>query len=141
MSAAAVGIVIVAAMVAVAIYYVVGPLRRGAATAEPAGEPETHEASGRTRAALDAIVDLEQERLVGKLSDDDFAVLRATYEAEAIAALRQLDALATPGGDAELPSGGPDDIEAEVAAMKLRLSCPSCGALRDGAGACVRCGS
>jgi hypothetical protein len=124
---------IVALLAIVALAYVGAPLRRRRPPRHPADEPSAvTEAEGRKRAALAALMDLEEERAVGKLSDKDFVALRAEYEAEAIAALKALDIAVL----------APDDpLEAEIAAYRLRLQCPACGALRPAEGTCPRCGA
>jgi hypothetical protein len=122
-------VVIVAALAGLA--YVAIPLRRGPRTFTGTGPDATQEAEERKSAALAGIVDLEQELEVGKLSRDDFEVLRAEYERDAIAALHDLD------------SGPPEDdaLEREIAVARARLACPSCGAPRAADGPCPRCGS
>jgi len=129
---------IVALLAIVALAYVGTPLRRPRRSADepaqpaPQRPPPVTDAEARKRAALAALMDLEEERAVGKLSDSDFLELRAEYEAEAIAALKQLDIAVL----------APDDpLEAEIAAYRLRLQCPACGALRPAEGTCPRCGA
>ena len=128
-------IVLVALLACAALAYVALPLgRRRRAEKEPSAEGEL---DARKTTALSAIVDLENERLVGKLSEEDFDVLRAQYEAEALQALTELDAVrAASGGDA-----GTDDssLEAEIAEMRRRLACPRCGSLRTPEGTCAQC--
>ena len=80
-----------------------------------------------------AIVDLEGDRTMGKLSEPDFEALRADYESQALAALRELDALG------EL-SARDRELEAEIAQVRARLRCPSCGGARVGSERCSRCG-
>jgi hypothetical protein len=124
---------IVALLAIVALAYVGTPLRRRRPPHRPADERwGVTDAEARKRAALAALMDLEEERAVGKLSEVDFLALRAEYEAEAIAALKQLDIAVL----------APDDpLEAEIAAYRLRLQCPACGALRPAEGTCPRCGA
>jgi hypothetical protein len=50
----------------------------------------------RKRSILRALKDLEYERSVGKISDEDFAELSARYRAEAKALLKLIDAEAAP---------------------------------------------
>jgi hypothetical protein len=131
----------------------------------PASE-RRDELVSRKQAALTAILDLEDERALGKLSEDDFGALVASYEAEAAAALRALD---------ELGLEDPDPLEREIAAARARLepslrsgrgrpasflrsgrgrpasflrsgrgrpaACPSCGAPASPEGPCSRCGA
>lgn len=126
-------VVVVALLACAALAYVALPLgtRRGLIDEGPSVEGEL---DAQKTSALSAIVDLENERLVGKLSDEDFDVLRAQYEAEALRALTELDAL-------RAQSDAPDDssLEAEIAEMRRRLACPRCGSLRSPDGTCAQC--
>lgn len=140
--------VIVAVLACGALAYVAVPLRSGAnASLEPSFEVD--ELESKKRAALTAIIDIENERDIGKLSGDDFAVLRGEYETEAVAALLELDALRA--GSSNEPDAG---LEAEIAAIRERLAgshshssggavlaCPSCGAPRVPGRACSSCGA
>lgn len=121
---------VVAALAIVALAYVSAPLRRSRwSVGESSGITE---AEARKRASLVALLDLEEERAMGKLSEKDFLALRAEYEAEAMAALKQSD----------IAGFAPDDpLEAEIATHRVRLQCPTCGALRPGEGTCPRCGA
>jgi hypothetical protein len=104
--------VVVLAALAVAIW-VVMPLRRGPAPLVD-GEPGLEEATAKKTAALVALDDLEAERLSGKLSNRDHELLRREYEAEALAALNELDSL----------SRSDDALEAEIADARRRLAKP-----------------
>ncbi len=125
--------VVVALLACVALVYVTNPLRR-VPHEQPLREGPTpvEEAQERKVSALSAIVDLEEEAAVGKLTIPELEALREGYEREALAALAQLDALAAP-------APADDPLEVEIAAMRKRLACPSCGALRDHEGTCSRC--
>ena len=90
------------------------------------------EADEKKRAALSAIIDLEDEREMGKISEADYRALVAGYEADALAALKQLDEI---GGEPQ----GDDALEAEIASLRQRLECPSCGAARPPGERCPRC--
>jgi hypothetical protein len=129
-----VGVLVIAVWAAVALVYIASPLAGGTSREQPDGSALFDEADARKRAALVAIIDIEDEKEVGKLSQVDFDILRTEYEAEALTALAELDAL-SPGAYSD------DDIEAEIAAMRARLVCPSCGALRQAGTVCERCGS
>jgi Double zinc ribbon len=81
--------------------------------------PEPEET--RRGVALAALRDLELDRETGKLSDDDYAWLKARYTGEAVAALRAEDA-----------TGGESDIEQLIAARAKAMAggppaCPICG--------------
>lgn len=128
-----IAVIVVALLACAALAYVALPLgaRRGRKEEVPSAEGEL---DARKTTALSAIVDLENERLVGKLSDEDFDVLRAQYEAEALRALTELDALR-----ARTESGEDASLEAEIAEMRRRLACPRCGRLRTTDGTCAQC--
>lgn len=128
-------VVVVALLACAALAYVALPLgRRGRAEKEPSVEGEL---DARKTTALSAIVDLENERLVGKLSEEDFEVLRAQYEAEALQALTELDAVRARS--APDPGAHDSSLEAEIAEMRRRLACPRCGSLRTPEGTCAQC--
>ena len=124
-------LVTVAAVAALA--YVIAPMARGARvqTQDPGRAEEAEE---RKRVALSAILDLEAERDAGKLTEDDFELLRGNAEAEALAALAEADLVA----DTELTD---DELEREIAEMRERLACPGCGALKVPGKRCTRCGA
>jgi rubrerythrin len=131
---------IIAILAIFATLWVVAPIRRSSThDADPASE-HVREAIARKDAAVIAMVDIENEHELGKLSDADFAALRAEYESEAITALRALESVEVDETD--------DQLEAEIAAMKERLggvtsaaTCPNCGAERTPGRACPSCGS
>jgi hypothetical protein len=108
-------------------------LLRGPKHDLPDDSARVDEVEARKDAAFNAIVDLENEQKIGKLSAADAVVLRTQYEAQALAALRDLDALR----DAEVDQ----PLESEIAALRERLRCPSCGAARTPGDACPRCGA
>ena len=125
--------ILVALAAVAALAYVVAPLRRGPRL--QSNDPgRAEEAEARKRAALTAIVDLESERDAGKLSESDFDNLLAGAEAEALAALAEADLVA--GADLD-----DDELEREIAAMRERLACPACGAMRAPGERCARCGA
>lgn len=126
--------ILIALAAALALAYVAAPLRRGPRRDLPGTGLLAEEADAKKRAALGAIVDLEQERDAGKLSDTDFAALRAEYEAQALAALKELDVIQSSTGDG-------DAIEREIAAVRQKMACPSCGAARLPGESCPKCGA
>jgi hypothetical protein len=108
------------------------PVMRGPhASAEERGGSEDA-AALRKSVALDALIDLEEDRALGKLTRADFESLRAVYEAEALEALRELDAAARTRADDEL-------LEAEIAAARRELTCPRCGRIRPEGRPCPQC--
>lgn len=134
--------VIVAVLVLAALALVAQPLVGGARreTDEEELRLAVDEAESKKRSALLAIVDIEEERDIGKLSDADFDALRTQYEAQALSALRELDTLSLGEAARE------DELEAEIAEMRREMTCPNCGALRVPATSendprpCPRCG-
>lgn len=131
-----VAVIVIVLLVGFALAYVATPLRRpgAAATATPEEQGDAIEASAKKDAALSAIVDIETERRIGKLSAADFEELRREYEAAALEALKELDTI-------RLSERTDDALEAEIAAVRARLECPACGAPRSPGEQCPRCGS
>ena len=125
---------LVAALAIGAMVWVALPLRREARVDEPADSPAFVEAEAKKRAALGAIVDIENERATGKLSESDFVVLRSEYETQALIALREGDALR----DSTFED---DELEKEIAAVRERLRCSNCGTARRPGEPCEQCGS
>ncbi len=123
--------IIIALLALGAIWYVTRPLGRARTEVETSAALD--DADVRKTTALSAIVDLEEEREMGKLSDADFERLRAQYEAEALEALTELDSVKR----VQVPEEDP--LEAEIAAVRKRLQCPNCGALRTSGGNCPQC--
>lgn len=123
-------IILVSVIGAAALVYVLRPVRGGVDHALEESRPGD-EALGRKHAALNAIVDLEEEHAIGKLERDEYEALRARYEGDAAAAIADLEALNRVPDD--------DDLENEIAAMRERMTCPSCGALRAPEEACPSC--
>lgn len=109
-----------------ALAFVLYPVFFGSNAATAAPSP-----SARARAvdeadessAVAALRELEFDRATGKLSDADYADLKARYTKSAIDAMRR-------GTDADPPTARPTDadVEAAVRAHRQRLAgCPSCG--------------
>ncbi len=123
--------VIVVVLAAGLLAWVLVPVLRGSRAAIDES-PDADDATVRKSAALDALIDLEEDRAVGKLTRADFESLRADYEAEALEALRELDAAARTRSDDEL-------LEAEIAAARRELTCPRCGRIRPEGRSCPQC--
>lgn len=66
------------------------------------------------QAAYRSILDLEADRALGKVSDEDFRAMRRQHEIEALKALRALDSLPSDDTAADL-------LEKEIAAARRRL--------------------
>jgi rubrerythrin len=132
--------VIVAVLALIVLVWVLDPIRRGVRLDVDVASRHVEEAVAQKNAALEAMVDIENERELGKLSDADFEALRAEYERDALAALRALETAETHDAD--------DQLEAEIAAMKAQLggasnapTCPECGMQRTPGRPCPSCGS
>ena len=125
--------ILVALAAVAALVYVVAPVVRGPRV-QSTDPGRLEEAEARKRVALSAIIDLEAERDAGKLSENDFDMLRSTAEAEALAALAEADLVAGANLD-------DDELEREIAEMRDRLACPSCGSMRAPGERCTRCGA
>lgn len=63
--------------------------------------------------AIQLIRELEQDRRTGKLDEEEYETQRAAAEADAIRAMKQLEAAQTPGAG--------EDLEALVRAERARL--------------------
>lgn len=125
--------IIIGALTLAAIAYIVAPIGRTRRTVEEA-ITETG-AEEKKRVALTGILDLEEERDGGKLSETEFVDLRARYERDAVEALNELDT-APRGSIVE------DRLEQEIAAARDKLRCGTCGAPRGADTArCHSCGS
>lgn len=143
-----------------ALFVVLRPLIWPPSPAATVYEPVEQEETLRGVALL-ALKEIEFDRETGKLSDEDYKLLKDKYTAEAIEALRAEEKTAAPR------TAAPDDVEALIAhrVRALRSAaaspppgapvCPACGPrpepdalfcstcggrLADGA-ACVHCGT
>ena len=111
------------------LFDVVAPLR-ARLTGTPAAAPES---------AIDALREIEFDRATGKLSDDDYASLKATYTRSALVELRSrrgeleppvgsAPVVALPRPDAPSIAGSVDPAEAAVLRYRaIRRSCEVCG--------------
>lgn len=118
---------------AAVLWLVLAPLVRPEVARPLALEPEDPLETRRGQ-SLAALKELDFDREMGKLSDDDYASLRAAYTSEALAALRDEAGEAGPPPathGATVDGGAADAAEALIAARARR---------REGAVACPRCG-
>ena len=116
--------------------YVAAPLRVSGDNRIPEGDGAREDAEADKRVALVSLLELEQDRDSGKLTESDYESLKKDYEVEAVAALRRLDDVE------DRPAPQPDDeLETEIARIKSQLKCPSCGAPRGGGSRCAQCGA
>jgi hypothetical protein len=89
--------------------------------------------------ALLALKEIEFDRATGKLSDDDYAQLKARYAKRALAAIDAEEAAAAAVATAEADD---DPAEAMIRAARAQVSvCPVCGPRPEaGATFCSECG-
>jgi len=76
--------------------------------------------------AIEALREVEFDRATGKLSDDDYAILRATYAPPALAELRAREGNGTATATSAVASS--DAAERLIARMRTRrTACGGCG--------------
>jgi hypothetical protein len=142
-----------------ALAFVLAPLfgeSRATAETEP---PLAADDAGSGQTAIEALREIEFDRATGKLSEADYAALKAAYTERAVAAMRESDReaagpLAT--GPAAAPAGAAQDAALEALIRRYRgagYACPDHGPRRETdavycsecgrylAGACEACGA
>ncbi|HEU4800203.1 MAG TPA: zinc ribbon domain-containing protein [Gemmatimonadales bacterium] len=117
-------LLLAAALALSVLGYVLWPMLRGAAPV-PADDsfPEAEET--RRGRAVAALREIEFDHATGKLSEDDYAALKARYTAEAVVAAR---------AESVAGSAAAADLEVMIAARRDAL------AAGDGPAECVTCG-
>jgi hypothetical protein len=88
---------LVIAALAVVVWVVGAPLRRGAVAADEAAEADRDRLEAARDAKYREIRELELDHRTGKLSDADFKALDRQLRGEAVTILRELDRLEEPG--------------------------------------------
>ena len=126
-----IGIAVVVLLALAAVAYVVTPILRGPRR-EAMPDDGTSDVRARKDAALAAILDLEADHEMGKISTDDLESLRRDPEDQALRAIRALR---------RGPGPADDQLEREIAAVRRRLKCPRCGAMRGERAECPSCGT
>ena len=138
-----------------ALAYVLAPLFRDEDARPRSPEPSAGGSGVRVEegaGAIEALREIEFDRATGKLSDDDYAALKADYTQRALTAMRADEAGApvTPvvagstGGDAEASTrrhraAAPSCAQCGPRPEPDAVYCSSCG--RFLAGKCDRCGA
>ena len=142
---------VAAALVGVALLMVVlGPLiSRETVPAILDDEPENLEETPKGM-ALSALKEIEFDQATGKLSDEDYAMLKGKYTAQALQALRSEDGPPRPmAPPVAFPVSPSHDLEAVIAARARAIRaegtstrvCPHCGPRpEDDALYCSTCG-
>jgi hypothetical protein len=148
------------ALALAALLFVLHPLLfdDGASAAPPAGGGVVHAPAAGGDAAVEALREIEFDRATGKLSDSDYAELKATYTRQALDEMRRGDAAAATAASSAAATGSPD--AAELAVRRARavvgdavvacpvhglrpepdaIYCSDCG--RYLAGRCTSCGA
>jgi len=106
------------------------PLRGARRVTPPGGvdDGKWKELVDAKHAVYRSILDLEFDRSVGKVAEEDYGILRHQHEMEALAILHEMDAMAAAADAAadatgtSSPEGAPQDtLEAEIAAARERL--------------------
>jgi hypothetical protein len=113
-----------------ALCYVLYPLFADVVAVRPSAPRLAQASEGGEDEAVAALREIEFDRVTGKLSDGDYAELKARYTGRALAAMRS--------------SADPDDaVEQAVQAYRARLrSCVACGPRPEpDAEYCSTCGS
>jgi hypothetical protein len=108
-----------------ALAFILYPIFRVPAvdTVPAPGTRTTTRSDSQTQSAIEALREIEFDRATGKLSDDDYASLRARFTSAAVTEMRNADAAAATSHD-----GAFDAAEALVSQF------------RSGARSCVECG-
>lgn len=114
--------IVIGILAVAAVAYVVAPVGRLRKPMED--EATESEAEEKKRVALTGILDLEEERDAGKLSDGEFQELRTRYEQDAVVALHAMDEDEEPEETIE------ERLEREIAGAREKLRCRTCGAPR-----------
>lgn len=152
------------ALALAALLFVLHPLLfdDGASAAPPAGGVGIAGAAATSAtgsgAAVEALREIEFDRATGKLSDADYAELKATYTRQALDEMRRGDAAAATAASSAAATGSPDAAELAVRRARAAVGdavvacpvhglrpepdavyCSDCG--RYLAGRCTSCGA
>ncbi|HYI43996.1 MAG TPA: zinc ribbon domain-containing protein [Actinomycetota bacterium] len=124
-------IVVAALLACAALYYVCLPLLRR--ETEETASGDRLDAEEKKVRALEAILDLESDLELGRITADELEVLRAEHERDAIDAMRELDVLEMAASDST--------VEKAIAAERDRITCPACGTRKVEEERCPSCGA
>lgn len=107
------GVILAAVAVAALAAWILLPLLSRRTAAAPPPDDRLARLIETKHAVYRSILDLELDRSLGKVSDADYVVIRRQHEADALAVLREMDAVAA--GSLE------DVLEREIAEARERL--------------------
>ena len=111
-----------------ALVYVLLPLLRGVEVVTDAALAGRHAEAEPVEGGIDALREIEFDRATGKLSDEDYAALRARYAPLALAELRVREGGADVAGAPSVVADADDPVEAMIARARARASsCVTCG--------------
>jgi hypothetical protein len=119
-------------------YWVGYPLlkpRKFDSPAEPSSTDSLGDLKVEKEEIYSAIKEMELDHKMGKLSQEDYHVLREKYRTKAIGSLQRMDELERKGG---APEGIEDEIEKEVSA--IRGGRQQGGSKKEKAVFCTQCG-
>ncbi|MBX6330784.1 MAG: zinc ribbon domain-containing protein [Gemmatimonadaceae bacterium] len=146
MIALLVGTALALVALAFVLYPLFGETPRSAAVLPPPSTASGASLPSAAEQAVAALREVEFDRATGKLSESDYAVLKARYTREALAAMRAAAPAGASVSDAE--------VEAVILTYRARThACPTCGPRPEAdavycsscgrylAGKCGRCGS
>ncbi len=116
------------------------PLLRRGGSVEAEASPAPTDRRREKEMTLATLRELEFDYATGKISPEDYAVLRARYEAKALEAITRA---AVPAAGIEAGGRGLETrLEEEIAAARSRSRCPVCGdRLPRDARFCPSCGA
>ena len=142
MSGPAIALALGTILALAALGFVLVPLYRADAVFG-GGRPRSvrREAAGRERDdAVDALREIEFDQATGKLSDADYATMKATYTERALSAMRTADAVGARSSTAATVAE--DDVEAVISRFRAGpRSCAQCGPRPESDAAyCSSCG-
>lgn len=125
---AALPLLLGALLAVAALGFVLWPLWTEA-TSRPTARPRATRPTPHVENPIEALREVEFDRATGKLSDEDYAALKARYTQQALVEMRSADATAQA---AAAPTSGAaeslDPVEAEVLRYRARRrDCARCG--------------
>jgi cytochrome c-type biogenesis protein CcmI len=116
-------------LVGLSVFLILQPLVTGQEAPLHTTVDEPSEAQFKKRVSLLQLRDAEYEYAMGKLGEEDYQALRKEISAEALAAIREEEG--EQRGEAADFARGSDDIEEEIAQVRVRLTggafCSECG--------------